>query len=83
MPSEQAADVLDRNGVTHIDAFLVDCEGADWIVFEQLDLKRYRPGMIKIEVGALPATEIGQVVVKLKTAGYKVGIYAEDVWAFA
>jgi hypothetical protein len=63
--------------------FLVDCEGADWIVFEQLDLERYRPGMIKVEVGALPAAEIGQVVVKLKTAGYQVGFQAEDIWAFA
>ncbi|MER8462402.1 hypothetical protein [Mesorhizobium sp. M1396] len=58
-------------------------EGADWIVFEQLDLKRYRPGMIKVEVGALPAAEIGQVVVKLKTSGYQVGFQAGDIWAFA
>lgn len=68
--------VLDRS-------LLVDCEGADWIVFEQLDLQRYRPGMIKVEVGALPAPEIGRVVVKLKTAGYQVGFQAEDIWAFA
>jgi FkbM family methyltransferase len=83
VPGDTLQDVLDRNRLEHIDAFLVDCEGADWMVFEQLDLKRYRPGMVKVEVGALPADEIGQVVVKLKTAGYKVGLYAEDVWAFA
>lgn len=83
VPSERLQSVLDRNGVEHIDAFLVDCEGADWVVFEQLDLQRYRPGLVKVEVGALPASEIGQVLVKLKTAGYKVGIYAEDIWAFA
>nr|WP_287321574.1 FkbM family methyltransferase [Mesorhizobium sp.] len=83
VPSETLQTLLDRNGITHIDAFLVDCEGADWIVFEQLDLERYRPGMIKVEVGALPAAEIGQVVVKLKTAGYQVGFQAEDIWAFA
>jgi len=82
VPSETLQTLLDRNGISHIDAFLVDCEGADWIVFEQLDLQRYRPGMIKVEVGALPAAEIGQVVVKLKTAGYQVGFQAEDVWAF-
>jgi len=39
--------------------------------------------MIKVEVGALSATDIGNVLVKLKTAGYRVGTYAEDVWAFA
>ena len=55
VPSETLQTLLDRNGISHIDAFLVDCEGADWIVFEQLDLQRYRPGMIKVEVGALPA----------------------------
>jgi FkbM family methyltransferase len=83
VPAETLQTVLDRNGVGHIDAFLVDCEGADWIVFDQLDLARYRPGMIKVEVGALPADEIGKVVVKLKAAGYQIGIQAEDVWAFA
>ena len=39
--------------------------------------------MIKVEIGALKAEEIGKVVVKLKTAGYQVGLFAEDVWAFA
>lgn len=83
VPSDTLQSVLDRNGITHIDAFLVDCEGADWTVFEQLDINRYRPGMIKVEVGALDAEEIGNVIVKLKTAGYAVGLHAEDVWAFA
>ena len=75
--------VLDRNGITYIDAFLVDCEGADWVVFDQLDLKRYRPGMIKVEIGALTPVDIGHVIVKLKTAGYSVGLHNEDVWAFS
>lgn len=83
VPSEPLQTVLDRNRLDHIDAFLVDCEGADWVVFDQFDIARYRPGMIKVEIGALPAAEIGQVVVKLKTAGYSVGFYGEDVWAFA
>ena len=83
VPGETLQSVLDRNGITHIDAFLVDCEGADWIVFQQLDLERYRPGMIKVEIGSLGALDIGNVLVKLETAGYRVGIYGEDVWAFA
>ena len=83
VPGEPLQGLLDRNRIRHIDAFLVDCEGADWIVFEQLDIARYRPGMIKVEVGALSAADIGNVVVRLKTSGYRVGLYAEDVWAFA
>nr|WP_287360127.1 hypothetical protein [Mesorhizobium sp.] len=29
VPSETLQTLLDRNGITHIGAFLVDCEGAD------------------------------------------------------
>jgi FkbM family methyltransferase len=79
---DRLQDVLDRNNVQYIDAFLVDCEGADWIVFEQLDLARYKPGLVKIEIGALGAEDIGNVILKLKMNGYRVGLYAEDVWAF-
>jgi hypothetical protein len=78
--SETLQTILERNSIGSIDAFLVDCEGADWIVFEQLDLKRYRPSQIKVEIGALAALDIGNVVVKLKTAGYRVSLDAEDVW---
>ena len=81
--SETLQTLLDRNAIAHIDAFLVDCEGADWVVFDQLDLTRYRPGMIKIEIGALSPLDIGNVIVKLKTANYMVGLQNEDVWAFA
>jgi FkbM family methyltransferase len=81
--SETLQTLLDRNRITHIDAFLVDCEGADWVVFDQLDLTRYRPGMVKVEIGALSPADIGHVIVKLKTANYAVGLHNEDVWAFA
>jgi FkbM family methyltransferase len=81
--SDTLQSVLDRNDVAYIDAFLVDCEGADWVVFDQLDLQRYRPGMIKVEIGALTPVDIGHVIVKLKTAGYSVGLHNEDVWGFA
>lgn len=74
--------VMERNGVRDIDALLIDCEGADWIVLEQVDLERYRPRMIKIEVGSLNAVDIGNIVVKLGIAGYSVGLYQEDIWAF-
>lgn len=83
VPGDTLQNILDRNGIEYIDAFLVDCEGADWAVFEQLDLDRYRPGMIKIEIGALSAEEMGKVLVKLNAADYQVGLYAADVWAFA
>jgi FkbM family methyltransferase len=78
---DRLQDVLDRNSIQHIDAFLVDCEGADWLVFDQLDITRYRPGLVKIEIGALGAEDIGNVILKLKMNGYRVGLYAEDVWA--
>jgi FkbM family methyltransferase len=83
VPAETLQTVLDRNDIGYIDAFVIDCEGADWLVFEQLDLKRYRPTMIKVEIGALSAPDAGRVLLKLKLADYQVGIHAEDIWAFA
>jgi FkbM family methyltransferase len=81
--AEHLDTILSRNNIDHIDAFLVDCEGADWDVFSQLDFERWRPGMIKIEIGALNAEDIGNTILKLKRADYRVGMNAEDVWAFA
>lgn len=81
--AERLETVLERNRIERIDAFLVDCEGADWEVFEQLDLERWRPGMIKIEIGSMGAEDVGNTILKLKRADYQVGIYSEDVWAFA
>lgn len=81
--AERLETVLERNHIERIDAFLVDCEGSDWDVFEQLDLERWRPGMIKIEIGSMVAEDVGNTLLKLKRADYHVGIHGEDIWAFA
>lgn len=81
--AERLEAILERNHIEHIDAFLVDCEGSDWEVFEQLDIERWRPGMIKVEIGAMVAEDVGNTLLKLKRANYHVGVHGEDVWAFA
>lgn len=81
--AERLQSILDRHQVDYIDAFLVDCEGADWQVFDQLDFSRYKPGLVKVEIGALGAEDIGNVILKLKSNSYRLGIHAEDVWAFS
>lgn len=77
------ANVLARNNVDYVDALLIDCEGADWDVFEQFDIEKFRPSFIKIEIGALSSGDVGKVIIKLKSAGYRTGLYGEDVWAFS
>ncbi|WP_245413455.1 FkbM family methyltransferase [Mangrovicella endophytica] len=81
--AERLQTVLDRNAIDRIDVLLIDAEGADWMVFSQFDFARYHPDMIKIEIGALEAADIGATVLRLKQNGYRIGITEEDIWAFA
>jgi FkbM family methyltransferase len=75
--------VLDKHGFTRIDVIVIDTEGADWIVLRQLDLERYRPLLIKIEIGCLAPEEIGSAIIAMKRRGYRVELSGDDLWAFA
>jgi hypothetical protein len=74
--------VLDKHGFTRIDVMVVDTEGADWTVLRQLDLERYRPRLIKIEIGCLTPEEIGSAIIAMKRRNYDVELSADDLWAF-
>ena len=50
VPAERLQTVLDRYGVTRLDAVNIDVEGMDACVLGQLDLERYRPRLLKLEI---------------------------------
>ena len=51
-------EVLDQWKIDQIDILHIDCEGYDWKVLSQLDLTRYRPGLILFEYHHLAPEEL-------------------------
>ena len=49
VPTLRLPELLERNGIEAIELFHIDTEGYDWIVLQQLDLKRYAPSVILFE----------------------------------
>ena len=43
------AELLAREQITTIDVLMIDTEGHDWKILPQLDLQRYKPGVILFE----------------------------------
>lgn len=65
-------DFFSANGISQLDVFVTDCEGYDWIVFDQLDLERYSPAVIFMETHTL-GREVWQLMGdKLTRHGYKI-----------
>jgi FkbM family methyltransferase len=56
--------LLNKHNVNNVDVFLTDAEGHDWMIFNQLDLSKFRPKFIQMEYVNL--TEDEQKLVKEK-----------------
>jgi Methyltransferase FkbM domain len=74
-------DLLSKHCVQAIDVLMIDSEGYDWNIIKQFDFSRYRPIIIKMEVGSLPPEELGNSVELLLRNGYSVQISAVDLIA--
>jgi FkbM family methyltransferase len=74
-------DLLCKHRVQAIDVLVIDSEGYDWNIIKQFDFSRYRPIIIKMEVGCLPSEELGNSVELLLRNGYSVQISAFDLIA--
>ena len=74
-------DVLDRNGVDAIDLVHIDTEGFDYKVLSQIDLKRYKPSVILFEHHLLPDDEFASARKLLRTNGYRLVQYGNDILA--
>lgn len=76
VPCLTLSTLLAREKVQKIDLFVVDTEGADWMVTRQLDLKTYRPRLVYIEYNHLSAYEKTACIYHFRNHGYRVYIDA-------
>lgn len=74
-------DVFDRNRVDAVDLLHIDTEGFDYKVLSQLDLKRYKPSVILFEHHLLPEDEFVKARQLLRSNGYRLLQYGNDILA--
>jgi FkbM family methyltransferase len=74
-------DVLDRNQVDAIDLLHIDTEGFDYQVLSQVDIKRYKPSVILFEHHLLTDEEFVKASKLLRTTGYRLFQYGNDILA--
>jgi FkbM family methyltransferase len=71
--------LLVKHNIEHIDAVSIDAEGHDWKILKQLDLKKYRPQLIRIEYESLSETEKEEVLQYFANNKYMFHIVGQDM----
>jgi FkbM family methyltransferase len=74
-------DFVEEFGIKQIDVLQVDTEGYDWKILEQIDLDRWKIGLIHIEVLNLRPCDRLKVFTALRAAGYEFHYDRMDVTA--
>lgn len=69
--SKNLETVLKKHEISNFDIIQIDAEGADFEIFESIDLNKYKPKFIAIEIMNLPPHEIEAIKNKLLANGYK------------
>jgi FkbM family methyltransferase len=68
-----------KHNIEHIDVLSIDAEGHDWKILKQLDLKKYRPQLIRVEYESLTEKEKEEVLQFFSNNGYMFHIVGQDV----
>lgn len=74
--------VFSKHNVAKIDVFQVDVEGYDYHVLKQLDFRRFRPRIIRIEWFNLPDDEKRLALALLRPFGYRIRLSKTDLIAW-
>jgi FkbM family methyltransferase len=63
---------LETNNIEKLDLYVSDTEGYDWFIFEQLDLKKFKPKVIFMETHTLGEEQNEKIDKKLIDNGYTI-----------
>lgn len=81
VPAMRLQTLLDAYEVPHIDYFVIDAEGHDKIILDQLDFSRYSPKFILYEYNHLNSKDRRELVVRLRNQGYDLTTLKRDIFA--
>lgn len=79
VPALTFESLLKKHSIEEFDILICDAEGHDWNIFQQIDLKKYRPKFIRLEYINLTNDEKELVKIKLRTNGYYYHIDGQDI----
>jgi FkbM family methyltransferase len=70
-------ELLERNSIKEFDVLVIDAEGYDYKILQQLDFRRHQPSLIQIEFVNLPESEQAAAISLLQSQGYKLKVEAD------
>jgi len=62
--------LVKKHNIDHFDVISVDTEGHDYIIFNQIDLNKFKPRLIRLEWCNMSDAEKTNITKKLEDAGY-------------
>jgi len=70
-----------KHNISSFDVFKIDAEGHDYVVMKQLDLKKYRPSVIRCEWINLSENEQNNILNMFNSNNYKYQVNGQDITA--
>jgi len=71
--------LMDRHTIRRFDVLKIDAEGHDYVIFKQIDLKEYKPSVIRIEYINLTKEEQKSIRETFEKNDYKYQIDGSDI----
>ena len=71
--------LLTKHNIDSFDVVKIDAEGHDYNIFKQIDLKKYRPRIVRAEWSSIEDFEKTSLIEQLNSANYIYGIEADDI----
>ena len=73
--------LLSKHNISSFDVVKIDAEGHDWEIFNQIDIEKYRPKLIRIEWINLDDNQKNSVIKKFENFNYEYQIADSDIMA--
>lgn len=73
--------LLSKHSISNFDVVKIDAEGHDWEIFDQIDIEKFRPKLIRLEWINLQDEQQGRIIAKFKKCNYDYEIANADIMA--
>jgi FkbM family methyltransferase len=71
--------LLSKHEIKKFDIVKIDAEGHDYHIFKQIDLKKFRPSVVRIEFINLESNEKEKIISSFESNGYVYEISGQDI----